>query len=78
MSWDHFLLRFTGMFNGVGGTMVLNMLEIWSVVPIMFICCAYSFGLGVCFCGVCTRLGCPCFLYGVRFVTLVVLWVHRM
>ena len=46
MSWDHFLLRITRVFNGVGGTIVLNMLGIWSVVPMMFICRAYYLGLG--------------------------------
>ena len=33
MSWDHFLLRFTGVFNGVGGTVVLNIVGIFRVVP---------------------------------------------
>ena len=46
VSWDHFLLRFTRVFGGVGGTIVLNMAGIWSVVPMMFIYCAYSLGMG--------------------------------
>ena len=35
MSWDHFLLRFTEVFGGVGGTVVLNMVDIsraWQMV----------------------------------------------
>ena len=46
MSWDYFLLRFIGVFNGVGAIVMLNMLGIWSVVPMMFICRAYSLDLG--------------------------------
>ena len=36
-SWDHFLLRFTVVLNGVGGTFVVNMVGICSVVPMAFI-----------------------------------------
>ena len=39
VSWDHFLLRFTRVFIGVGGAVVLNIVDICKVLPIMPIWC---------------------------------------
>ena len=40
MSWDHFLLRFTRVFIGVGGAIVLKIVGIYKVLQIMSIWCA--------------------------------------
>ena len=36
MSCDHFLLRFTEVYIGVGGTFALNIVGICRVLPMMF------------------------------------------
>ena len=41
-SWDHVLLRFTKVFNGVGGAVVVNMEGICSMVPRVPMQRAYS------------------------------------
>ena len=44
MSWDHFLLRFTEVFSGVGGMVVLNIVGIHRVLPMMSMRRAYPLG----------------------------------
>ena len=44
MCCDHFLLRFTEMFIGVGGTVVSNTVGIFRVLPMMSMRRAYSLG----------------------------------
>ena len=43
-SWDQFLLRFTGVFIGVGGAVVLNVMGICKVLHIIPMCHAYPLG----------------------------------
>jgi hypothetical protein len=44
VSWDHFLLLFTGVLGGVGGTVVLNTMGISKVLQMVFMRCAYPLG----------------------------------
>jgi hypothetical protein len=78
VSWDHFLLRLTMVFIGVGGTFVLNMVGICRVVPMMSMRCACPLGPTgeVLWCMHNTRIHGS--LFGVQFVVVVVLWVRRI
>ena len=78
VSWDHVLLQFMGMLIGVGGAIVLNIVGICSVLPMMSMWLAYPIGPMVWFCGVYTISECHGFVFGVRFVIMVVLWVCRI
>ena len=61
MSLDHFILRFTGVFCGVGGACWVNIADICRVLAILYICWVYPSDLGACLCG--GRLECRMAFY---------------